>query len=104
MLVIDRRQSIFLLITVLFNLFTNIHSVPLSHLSSEQPKDSIYNQLINGENLIVHEERGVVFNRVGYYYEIDDIFGLTVTVPVTQYLCSVLPMEQADKLSLCVDY
>ena len=76
----------------------------LSDLSVAQPKDSIYNQLINGQNLIVHEERGIIFSRVGYYYEIDDIFGLTVTVPVTQYLCSILPMQQVEKLSLCVDY
>jgi hypothetical protein len=88
----------------LFNLFTHVHSVPINDLSIAQPKDSVYNQLINGQNLIVHEERGVVFSRVGYYYEVDDIFGLTVTVPVTQYLCSILPMEQVEKLSLCVDY
>jgi hypothetical protein len=104
MLLVDRRQSMFPLIIVIFNLFTNIHSAPFNDLSTTQPKDSIYNQLIKGQNLVVHEERGVVFSRVGYYYEIDDIFGLTVTVPVTQYLCSILPMGQTDKLSLCVDY
>ncbi|CAF1599801.1 unnamed protein product [Adineta ricciae] len=104
MWVIDQRQPIFSLVLVIFNLFTDIHSVPLNDLSSPQPKDSIYNQLINGQNLVVHEENGVIFSRVGYYYEGDDIFGLTVTVPVTQYLCSVLPMEQVEKLSLCVNY
>jgi hypothetical protein len=104
MLLVDHRQSIFPLIIVIFNLFTNIHCGPLNDLSTAQSKDSIYNQLIKGQHLIVHEERGVVFSRVGYYYEIDDIFGLTITVPVTQYLCPILPMEQMDKLSLCVDY
>ena len=34
----------------------------------------------------------------------NDIFGLTVSVPVTQYVCSILPMEQAEKLSLCAEY
>lgn len=104
MFLIARRRSLFHLINLLLNLFTHIHSVPINDLSISQSKDSIYNQLINGQNLIVHEERGVVFSRVGYYYEVDDIFGLTVTVPVTQYLCSILPMEQVEKLSLCVDY
>jgi cell division protein FtsL len=104
MLLINRRRLLFHLINILFNLFTHIHSVPISDLSIAQPKDSIYNQLINGQDLIVHEERGVVFSRVGHYYEVDDIFGLTVTVPVTQYVCSILPMEQVEKLSLCVDY
>ena len=67
MLLVDRRQSIFPLIIVIFNLFTNIHSAPLNDLSIAQPKDSIYNQLIKDQHLIVHEgERGVVFSRVGY--------------------------------------
>ena len=104
MLLVDRRQSFSPLVIVIFNLLTNVHSAPLNGLSTAQPKDSIYNQLIKGRHLVVHEERGVVFNRVGYYYDIDDIFGLTITVPVTQYLCSVLPMEQVDKLSACMDY
>ena len=92
----------FPLIIVIFSLFTNVHSAPLYDPSTAQSKYSNYNQLINGQNLIVHEQRGVIFSRVGHYYEIDDIFGLTVTVPVTQYLCSVIPMEQVEKLSLCV--
>jgi len=36
--------------------------------------------------------------------KIEDIFGLTITVPATRYLCSVLPLEQVDRLSWCVDY
>ncbi|CAF0770885.1 unnamed protein product [Didymodactylos carnosus] len=104
MLLIVRRQSIFHLITVLLNLFTNIYPLPINHLSAPQPKDSVFNQLLNGQDLIIHEERGVIFSRVGYYYEVDAIFGLTVTVPVTQYVCSILPMDQVEKLSLCVDY
>ncbi|CAF1489940.1 unnamed protein product, partial [Rotaria sp. Silwood1] len=54
--------------------------------------------------MVIHEERGVAFSRVGYYYEVDDIFGLAVTVPVTQYACSILSMEQVEKLSLCLEY
>ena len=104
MWLIARRQSIFLLFIVMFDLLTNIQTAPLTGLSITQPRDSIYNQLINGQNLVIHEERGVVFSRVGYYYEVDDIFGLTVTVPVTQYVCSILPIEQIEKLSLCIDY
>ncbi|CAF4043843.1 unnamed protein product [Adineta steineri] len=104
MWLIARRQSLFLLITVVFNLFTSIHNATLTSFSIANPKDSIYNQLIGGENLVIHEGRAVVFSRVGYYYEVDDIFGLTVTIPVTQYVCSILPVEQIEKLSLCVDY
>jgi hypothetical protein len=104
MLLIARRQSFFHLITMLLNLFTHIQSMPINDLSVAQFNDSIYNQLIHGQNLIVHEERGAIFCRVRYYYKVDDIFGLTVTVPVTQYLCSILPMEQVEKLSLCIDY
>ena len=99
-----RRHAIFHFISVLFNVFTSIHAIPTSNLSIAQTKDSIYNQLINGQNLIVHEKKGAVFSRVGYYYEIDDIFGLTVTVPFSQYLCYILPMEQVEKLSLCLGY
>jgi hypothetical protein len=104
MLLIACRQSFFHLITMLLNLFTHIQSMPINDLSVAQLNDSIYNQLIHGQNLIVHEERGAIFCRVRYYYKVDDIFGLTVTVPVTQYLCSILPMEQVEKLSLCIDY
>lgn len=58
MLLVDRRQSIFPLIVVIFNLFTNIHSAPLNDLSTAQPKDSVYNQLIKvfmrkGESFLV---------------------------------------------------
>ena len=96
-----RHQALFRFISVLFNVFTSIHTIPTSNLSIAQTKNI---QLINGQNLIAREEQGVVFSRVGYYYEIDDIFGLTVTVPVSQYLCYMLPMEQVEKLSLCLDY
>ena len=101
---IARQQSIFHLLSILLNLLVASHSIPLNRPSIAQPKDSIYNQLIKGQTLVVHEETGVVFSRVGYYYEVDDIFGLTVSVPVTQYVCSILPMEQAEKLSLCAEY
>ena len=104
MWLIARWQSIFVLLTVIFNLFTNICISAHTNLSISKPADSIYNQLLNGESLVIHEERGVVFSRVGYYYEVEDIFGLTVTVPVTQYVCSILPIEQIEKLSLCKDY
>ena len=70
---------------VISNLFINIHSALFNDLSTAQPKGSIYDQLIDGRYLVVHEERGVVFSRVGYYYEIDDMFGLTITMPVTEY-------------------
>ena len=103
MLLITRRQSLFHLISILFNFFTYIYPLPINDISTAQPKDSVFNQLLNGQDLVIHEKR-VVFSRVGYYYEVDDIFGLTVTVPVTQYVCSILPMEQVEKLSLCVDY
>ena len=99
-----RRQSIFHLFSIVLNLLVGSHSIPLNRPSIAQPKDSIYNQLIKGQTLVVHEERGIVFSRVGYYYEVDDIFGLTVSVPVTQYVCSILPMEQVEKLSLCAEY
>ena len=101
---ITRRQSLFHLFSVLLNLLVGSQSIPLNSSSIAQPKDSIYNQLIKGQTLVVHEERGVVFSRVGYYYEADDFFGLTVSVPVTQYVCSILPMEQVEKLSLCAEY
>ena len=104
MLLITRRQSLFHLISILFNFFTYVYPLPINDISTAQPKDSVFNQLLNGQDLGIHEKRGVVFSRVGYYYELDDIFGLTVTVPVTQYACSILPMEQVEKLSLCVDY
>jgi hypothetical protein len=98
------RQSLFHLFSILLNLLVGTHSVPLNRPSIAQPKDSIYNQLIKEQTLVVHEESGVVFSRVGYYYAVDDIFGLTVSVPVTQYVCSILPMEKVEKLSLCAQY
>ena len=104
MLLIARRHSILNLVIIVCNLFTNVCSLPIDNLSTAQRKDNIYNQLLHGEPLIIHEETGVVFSRVGYYYDVDDIFALTVTVPVTQYICSILPMEQIDKLSLCLEY
>ena len=104
MLLITRRQSLFHLISILFNFFTYIYPLPINDISTAQPKDSVFNQFLDGQDLVIHEKRGVVFSRVGYYYEVDDIFGLTVTVPVTQYGCSILSMEEVEKLSLCVDY
>jgi hypothetical protein len=104
MWVITRRQSLFHLFSILLNFLVGTHSVPINSPSIAQPTDSIYNQLIKGQTLVVHEESGVVFSRVGDYFEVDDIFGLTVSVPVTQYVCSILPMEQVEKLSLCAQY
>ena len=101
---ITRRRSFFHLFSILLNLLVGSHTVPLNGSSLSQPNDSIYNQLIKGQTLIVHDERGVVFSRVGYYYEVDNIFGLTVSVPVNQYVCSILPMEEVEKLSLCAEY
>ena len=104
MLLIARRHAILNLVIIVFNLFTNVYSLRIDNLSTTRPKDSIYNQLLNEQQTVIHEERGVVFNRVGHYYEVDNIFGLTVTVPVTRYICSILPMEQIEKLNLCLKY
>ncbi|CAF4012725.1 unnamed protein product, partial [Rotaria sp. Silwood1] len=94
MLLILHRYSILNLVIIVFHLFTNGCSLSTNNLSFTQPKDSVYNQLLHGQDMVIHEERGVAFSRVGYYYEVDDIFGLAVTVPVTQYACSILSMEQ----------
>ena len=103
MFFIIHRQPLFHLLNILLNFSTNIYGLPITSPAINQTKDSVFNQMLNGENLIVHEERGVVFSRVGHYYEVDDIFGLTVTVPVSQYICPILPMDQVEKLRLCVD-
>jgi hypothetical protein len=104
MWLIAHGRSVFLLVVVSLHLLTNSYPLPIHDPLGSQPRDSVYNQLINGQDLVIHENSGAVFSRIGYYYEVDDIFGLTVTLPVTQYLCSVLPMEQIEKLSLCLDY
>ena len=104
MFFITHRQPLFHLLNILLNFSTNIYGLPITSPAINQAKDSIFDQMLNGENLIMHEDRGVVFSRVGYYHEVDGIFGLTVTVPVSQYICPILPTNQVKKLRLCVDY
>ena len=59
---------------------------------------TVYNQLLNGQSLIMCEQSGVVFIRIGDYYDVDGIFVLTVVVPFVQYAYLILPMEQVKKL------
>ena len=63
--------------------------------------DTIFNQIFSEQDLIVHENGGVVFARVGSYHEPDDIFALSATVPVTSVSNDrVYPAEQSVR-TLC---
>ena len=48
----------------------------------------------------MRKERGLVFSRVGHHYEVEEGCGLKLTVPVTQYISSILPMGQVEGLRL----
>ncbi|CAF1431819.1 unnamed protein product, partial [Didymodactylos carnosus] len=53
----------------------------------ENNKDSIFNHIMSEEPLIVDETSDVVLIRHGDYYEVEDLFALALSVPITERMC-----------------
>ncbi|CAF1605854.1 unnamed protein product, partial [Didymodactylos carnosus] len=72
--------------------------------SNNNENETIFNQILNQEPVIVHENAGVSFTHFGTYFDAEDVFALSVSVPITHYMCTLLPAEESSKLNLCNEY
>ncbi|CAF4437277.1 unnamed protein product [Didymodactylos carnosus] len=67
-------------------------------------KDSIFNHIIREEPLNVDETSGVVLIRIGKYFEVDDVFAIAMSVPITEHMCPLISMELSNKIVMCQKY
>ncbi|CAF1055995.1 unnamed protein product [Didymodactylos carnosus] len=70
----------------------------------ENNKDSIFNHIMSEEPLIVDETSDVVLIRHGDYYEVEDLFALALSVPITEHMCSLIPIENSSQLIMYEEY
>ncbi|CAF1136165.1 unnamed protein product [Didymodactylos carnosus] len=64
-------------------------------------KDLIFNHIVREEPLIVDETSGVVLIKIGKYFEVDDMFAIAMSVPITEHMCPLISMELSNKIVMC---